>query len=491
VLTAQAQIFKCPQKDGTISFQDHDCANVSQDAKPHAVPPITEADNPPRLHSAAEIGNAILLGDMYRTGNSPMSRTDNGITLKIVQPITKNYQLAVKMYRMAAEEGNSEAEIKLAGMYANGLGVKQDYVQAAQWATKSAKQGNAIAEFEMGGLYLAGHGMEKDPAKAAEWFRQSANKGSPQAQMELTKLYLQGNGVPKDAVIAASWAKKAALQGNIEAENVLAYFYLAGIGVPKDKEQSFQWYKKGAEQGDAKMQAMLGKLYESGDGVKGDYDLAAQWYKKSAYQHEALGQYQLGMFYAQGISVPLDYDKAESLWQVAADQGLDLAKKQILSWNDTSRMQCGNVSSEKQFDRIKKLLPMKTGLWEFDTNITVGIHAGKLSRSKICPATNVTACIKNDVTLVKGEFWPQENKSDGKECGEKVLTNTENLRETEMNCSILMNMKLHSVLVKYSENKFEVKVNGDYSLALPPVWVTPPVHADVNVVANYVGSCSN
>ena len=50
---------------------------------------------------------------------------------------------AVKWYTLAAEQGDADAQINLAGMYFNGRGVPQDYKTAVKWHTLAAKQGNA------------------------------------------------------------------------------------------------------------------------------------------------------------------------------------------------------------------------------------------------------------------------------------------------------------------------------------------------------------
>ena len=62
-------------------------------------------------------------------------------------------------------------------MYDNGLGVKQDYVAAAQWYRKAAEQGNAPAQSNLGIMYENGRGVEKDPAQAVEWYRKAAEQG--------------------------------------------------------------------------------------------------------------------------------------------------------------------------------------------------------------------------------------------------------------------------------------------------------------------------
>ena len=43
---------------------------------------------------------------------------------------------------MAAEQGHDDAQYNLGGMYLNGKGVPQDYIQAHMWSSLAAAKGN-------------------------------------------------------------------------------------------------------------------------------------------------------------------------------------------------------------------------------------------------------------------------------------------------------------------------------------------------------------
>ena len=47
--------------------------------------------------------------------------------------VPKDYETAVKWYRLAAEQGNANAQGNLGVMYALGTGVIRDYVYAHMW----------------------------------------------------------------------------------------------------------------------------------------------------------------------------------------------------------------------------------------------------------------------------------------------------------------------------------------------------------------------
>jgi TPR repeat protein len=95
----------------------------------------------------------------------------------------------------------------LGDLYYNGLGVPQDFTEAAKWYRKAAEQEDAV-ELD----YFSG------------------------ALCRLGELYDRGLGVPKDHVEASKWYGKAAVGGVTEA---------------------LEWCRKAAKQGDKNLQDLL------------------------------------------------------------------------------------------------------------------------------------------------------------------------------------------------------------------------------------------
>lgn len=62
------------------------------------------------------------------------------------QGVTQDYEAAVKLWRQAAELGDSGAQYNLACCYRYGAGVTKDLSQAIDWFTKAAEQGVANAQ---------------------------------------------------------------------------------------------------------------------------------------------------------------------------------------------------------------------------------------------------------------------------------------------------------------------------------------------------------
>ena len=121
----------------------------------------------------------------------------------------------------AAENGDAEAQCKLADAYFLGNGVEQDEPKAVEWFRKSAEQGYAVAEYALGNCYLLGRGIEKDEAEAFRWFLKSAEHDYALAQYAVDSCYMAGLGVSSDQEKGVQWLQKAAAQGEPHAKMTL------------------------------------------------------------------------------------------------------------------------------------------------------------------------------------------------------------------------------------------------------------------------------
>jgi TPR repeat protein len=241
----------------------------------------------------------------------------------------QDYVQAMSWYRKAADQGHAEAQNHIGWLYQNGLGVPQDYVQAMSWYRKAADQGNAVAQAYIGGLYQNGLGVTRDYVQAMSWYRKAADQGNAVAQAYIGVLYQNGWGVPQDYGQAMSWYRKAADQGFAGAQNNIGWLYQNGWGVPQDYAIAMSWYRKAADQGFAMAQAHIGELYENGQDVAQDYALAMSWYRKAADQGNATAQNRIGWLYYNGYGVAQDYGQAMAWWRKAADQGYADAQNNI------------------------------------------------------------------------------------------------------------------------------------------------------------------
>ena len=66
--------------------------------------------------------------------------------------VTQDFKEAAKLYQLAAEQKDPDAQYQLGLMYSNGEGISQDYKEAAKWFQLAVEQGNMLAQGELDGL---------------------------------------------------------------------------------------------------------------------------------------------------------------------------------------------------------------------------------------------------------------------------------------------------------------------------------------------------
>ena len=70
--------------------------------------------------------------------------------------VSKNYQEALKWFRLSAEQKFPLGQNNLGSMYDEGLGVPQDYNAAIKWYRLSAEQGSYSGQNSLGYMYEYG-----------------------------------------------------------------------------------------------------------------------------------------------------------------------------------------------------------------------------------------------------------------------------------------------------------------------------------------------
>lgn len=102
--------------------------------------------------------------------------------------VPKDEQAAVRAATPLAEAGHAGAQNFVGAAFESGVGVAQNYVQAAAWYEKAAAQGNPVAEQSLGFLFAQGLGVKQDFARARILWERAAAKGIAIARENLNKL---------------------------------------------------------------------------------------------------------------------------------------------------------------------------------------------------------------------------------------------------------------------------------------------------------------
>ena len=85
-------------------------------------------------------------------------------------------------YRLAAEQGDAEAQFNLGVMYDTGGGVLKDKAEAVRWFRLAAEQGDAAAQGLLGHMYALGRGVRKDYVHAHMWLNIASANGAKKAR---------------------------------------------------------------------------------------------------------------------------------------------------------------------------------------------------------------------------------------------------------------------------------------------------------------------
>jgi TPR repeat protein len=167
--------------------------------------------------------------------------------------VPKNVVTARRWIFKSAAQGYTPAQEGMGEMYLDNWRVDSavpDYADADWWLRLAARDGNAEAQFWLGNGYRRDWFGAVDYAEAITWLRKAAAQGLPNAQFGLGQMYELGEGVQQSPAIAATWYRKAAdhfpemgnrrVGGVWESEAQMVYMYRDGRLKGNDIE-AYMW----------------------------------------------------------------------------------------------------------------------------------------------------------------------------------------------------------------------------------------------------------
>ena len=144
------------------------------------------------------------------------------IPAELTDAEVREQEAAVEADLALAEQGDAEAQARLAVAFFNGRGAALDYKEAIRWALLAAEQENARAEALLAAAHFNGQGVPQDHEEAVRWARLAAERGDSGGQVILGMAYVNGFGVTRDYVAAYMWLTLAASGGsNIQGTDQL------------------------------------------------------------------------------------------------------------------------------------------------------------------------------------------------------------------------------------------------------------------------------
>lgn len=275
---------------------------------------------------------------------------------------------ASKWFKKGADNDDTVCTFYYGKMLLEGLGVKPDKKEGANYLLKAAEQGFPQAMYYLGNCYMNGDGLVRNADQAVKWYRMAAGKGVRNAQWQLAQCYRQGKGITVNYDQALCWYAEAAANGYARQFRALLVDSLPGTPfvaymkgmkdyVNRNFEDALKEFKKveKAKVEDGKVmkaaimanpnyhkqnqkkaakeliklakkdnpQAMylLGGLYEAGKGVEKDMATAVDYMTKAADLDYGAAECALADMYFEGRGVDQDYAKAVELYGRAYAQG--------------------------------------------------------------------------------------------------------------------------------------------------------------------------
>ena len=109
--------------------------------------------------------------------------SSNQLTAGINAVKAGDFDLALKILRPLADNGDPRAAVEMGNVYAFGWGVRVDDAVAEEWFRRAEAKGITRGQSHLDVAYelAAGHGMKRDPGRAREWLQKAANLGSAKA----------------------------------------------------------------------------------------------------------------------------------------------------------------------------------------------------------------------------------------------------------------------------------------------------------------------
>lgn len=274
---------------------------------------------------------------------------------------------AAPWFKKGSDNGSIPCTFYYGKMLVEGLGVKVDKKDGANYLLKAAEGGFPQAMYYVGNCYAKGEGLTKNNEQAVKWYKLAAGKGVSNAQWALAQCFRTGDGAPINFDQAMYWYAEASTKGHTRAFKQLIadsipgspfVAYLKGMKAytNKDFDEAMKQFKivekakiadgkvmeaaimannayakhnmkKGikllndASKTNAQAIYLLGALYEAGKGVDKNMTIAVDYMTKAADMGYGAAECALADMYFEGRGVEQNYEKAVELYAKASAQG--------------------------------------------------------------------------------------------------------------------------------------------------------------------------
>ena len=224
--------------------------------------------------------------------------------------------------RLDRDPADAAAMTLLGELYNQGLAVRPNAREAAEWYRLAARRGDRHAMASLGLMALDGRGMDRDLALGRDWLERAAAAGEPTAAYNLARLLLAAN-TPDDIARAARLLKVASDAEIGDAQHALGVLSARGQGGLKaDATEAARLFRLAAGNGSLAGAVEFAIMQFNGEGVPRNEAAAARGFRLAAYGGNAIAQNRLARLYVNGRGVPRSLVEAAAWHLAATGQGL-------------------------------------------------------------------------------------------------------------------------------------------------------------------------
>lgn len=271
------------------------------------------------------------------------------------------YEDAMTWFTIASMRDLTEAQLNLALMYLEGVGMDPDQKRGIEWMTDSAlggdtescsflgyafredrsvenvdgvtksdrisamwnwvaaSFGDGNAQFNLAVMYEFGLGVEQSMEHAISWYRRAISNEVPEALYNLGNLYYQGKGVQQSDGQALELYARASRLGDRDAMCNLASMIWKSRVNDDDESKAISLFERAGEMGCGLAYHNLGSIFDMESEIHHSKGLAVSYYEKAIELGEINSLINLGLMYEQGDGVEKDLSKAAELYQRVAE----------------------------------------------------------------------------------------------------------------------------------------------------------------------------
>uniref|UniRef100_A0A674AY03 SEL1L adaptor subunit of SYVN1 ubiquitin ligase n=1 Tax=Salmo trutta TaxID=8032 RepID=A0A674AY03_SALTR len=268
------------------------------------------------------IGNSLgFFGQNARyVGISCVIYTILFVCVCVCVSILQNYELALKYFQKAAEQGWVDGQLQLGTMYYNGIGVKRDYKQAFKFFNLASQAGHILAFYNLAQMHATGTGVLRSCHTAVELFKNVCERGRWSDRL----MAAYGNFKDGDMDGALVQYLLLAEQGYEVAQSNVAFILDQKEAQIFNENETYPrallHWTRAAAQGYTVARIKLGDYHFYGYGTDVDYETAVIHYRlASEQQHSAQAMFNLGYMHEKGLGIKQDIHLAKRFYDMAAE----------------------------------------------------------------------------------------------------------------------------------------------------------------------------